>query len=385
MKLIQYIRNNLSQKKTRTLLVVIGISMSLVSTIVMALLTDYYSDLSTDFFTPFGEYNQVLERGTNFIQIIPIGSNIDLGLKEELDEHFGVESIPLMIVSNNDDLLSFYNKFIFGIPMNQQSLLFQQVQLQEGRWPQNSQEVIVGENIGNSTEIVVLNQTFTIVGVLNTQFSYLDRIILVDHAKLEQLSGKHNRTTVLFVPRDVENSPDLITSFEAQFEEIDIMTTEEFDVLRGDIGGYMDNMVNVLSVFTSASAIVFVFSIELLNILSRKKDFEILQILGTSQTSIFALVVLESILLLFLGIIIGIPASFFIYGALYAILITMVNGNATFFSAMTDGLQRISHPFPFETYGKFIGIIGIANILFAFFIALLGLHKFNISHLKQKY
>ncbi len=385
MKLIQYIRNNLSQKKIRTLLVVIGISMSLISTIVMALMTDYYSDISTDFFTPFEDYNQVLERGTNFIQLLPVGSKIDLNLKEELDDHFGVDSIPMMIVSNSENLLSLHTNYVFGIPLNQQSQLFKRIQLREGRWPQNSQEVVVGDSLRNSTEIIVLNQTFTVVGVLNTQFSYLDRITLVDHAKLEQLSGKHNRTTVLFIPNDVENSPELIESFEAQFEAIDIMTTEDFDALRGDIGGFMDNMVNVLSFFTSASAIVFVFSIELLNILSRKKDFEILQILGTPQTSIFALVVLESLLLLVIGILFGIPASFLIYGALYSILMITVNSEASFFPAMANGLQRISHPFPFEIYGKFILIIGIANILFAFFIALLGLHKFNISHLKQKY
>ncbi|MHA1619398.1 MAG: ABC transporter permease [Promethearchaeota archaeon] len=385
MKLIQYIRNNLTQKKVRTILVVIGISMSLVSTIVMALMTDYYSDISTDFFLPFEDYNQVLERGTNFIQLLPTGSNIDLDIKDELDEHFGVESIPMLILSNSEDLISFYNNYIFGIPFGQMPRLFQRIHLQEGRWPQESQEVIVGDNLKNATEVIVMNQTFNIVGVLNTRFSYLDRIILLDHTELGQLSGKHNRTTILFIPKDVENTPDLITTFENQFEAIDIMTSEEFDELRGEIGVYMDNMVNVLSVFTSTSAIVFVFSLELLNILSRKKDFEILQILGTSQVSIFALVVLESILLLFLGIFIGIPASFFIYGILYSILITTVNSEATFFSSMAVGLQRISHPFPFEIFGKFILIIGIANIIFAFFIALLGLHKFNISHLKQKY
>ncbi|MHA1612394.1 MAG: ABC transporter permease [Promethearchaeota archaeon] len=385
MKLIQYIRNNLTQKKVRTILVVIGISMSLVSTIVMALMTDYYSDISTDFFLPFEDYNQVLERGTNFIQLLPTGSNIDLDIKDELDEHFGVESIPMLILSNSEDLISFYNNYIFGIPFGQMPRLFQRIHLQEGRWPQESQEVIVGDNLKNATEVIVMNQTFNIVGVLNTRFSYLDRIILLDHTELGQLSGKHNRTTILFIPKDVENTPDLITTFENQFEAIDIMTSEEFDELRGEIGVYMDNMVNVLSVFTSTSAIVFVFSLELLNILSRKKDFEILQILGTSQVSIFALVVLESILLLFLGIFIGIPASFFIYGILYSILITTVNSEATFFSSMAVGLQRISHPFPFEIFAKFILIIGIANIIFAFFIALLGLHKFNISHLKQKY
>ncbi|MHA1673365.1 MAG: FtsX-like permease family protein [Promethearchaeota archaeon] len=359
--------------------------MSLISTIVMALMTDYYSDISTEFFVPFEDYNQVLERGTNFVQILPVGSNIGLDLKDELDDHFSIESIPMMIVTNSDDLLSFYNNYIFGIPINQQSQLFQRIRLQEGRWPQNSQEVVVGDNMGNYTNIAVFNQTFNIVGVLNTQFSYLDRIILVDHAKLELLSGIHNRTTVLFIPDDVENFPELIESFEAQFDTIDIMTSEDFDILRGEIGGFMENMVNVLSVFTSASAIVFVFSIELLNILSRKKDFEILQILGTPQISIFALVVLESLFLLVIGIIIGIPASFLIYGALYSILINTVNSEASFFPAMANGLQRISHPFPFEIYGKFILIIGIANLLFAFFIALLGLHKFNISHLKQKY
>lgn len=107
MKFNQYIFNNLTQKKVRTILCIIGIATSLVSSTVMALLTDYYSSRTSTFFRPFPEFDEVLERGTNFIQLIPVGSTIDLEVKSDLDTYFNIDSIPLLIVPNNKDLLSF--------------------------------------------------------------------------------------------------------------------------------------------------------------------------------------------------------------------------------------------------------------------------------------
>lgn len=369
----------------RTILCVIGISASLVSTIVMALLTDYYSNKSTTFFTPFQEYDQVLERGTNFVQVVPIGSSIDKNVTLAIEPHFGVEGIPMLIVPNNDDLLSFYNTYIFGIPQDKLPDLLSEIDLQQGEWPDTSNEVVVGSEYANMTSMEILNHTYTVVGVLNVQFSYLDRLIILDHVELESISGKIGRTTVIFIPKVIEEDLESISSFEDAYPNIDIMTNQEFDDLRGQIGGFMDNLVNVLSVFTSASAIIFVFSLELLNIFSRKKDFEVLQILGATQVSIFGIVVLESIFLLLFGILIGIPASFIIYSVLFSILLMTVNPEALFFPTLSNTVRQLTKHFPFDLFGRYTLIITIANILFAFVIALVGLHKFQISNLKQKY
>ncbi|WP_457559319.1 FtsX-like permease family protein [Candidatus Harpocratesius sp.] len=385
MKFSQYIFNNLTQKKIRTLLCVIGIATSLVSSTVMALLTDYYSSRTSTFFQPFPEFDEVLERGTNFIQFIPVGSTIDLDVKSELDLYFNIDSIPLLIVPNNEDLLSLYNNYIYGVPFLQQQSLFHKIYLQMGRWPQNSNEIVVGNEYLDKRELTLFNHTFPVVGVISKQYSYLDRIIIMDHTILEQKTGNYGKTTVIFIPSSLEKNISKINKFEMDNSHIDVLTSSEIEALHGQIGDFMDNLVNVLSVFTAGASIIFVFSLELMNIFSRKKDFDIFRILGAKTNTIFQTVIIENLILLISGLIVGIPVSILSFSLLYSYIVLKVNHNATFFKGFAKGWNFIFHPFQWDLFIENILLICIANISFALIISLIGLRQYKLSELKQKY
>lgn len=351
----------------------------------MALLTDYYSSRTSTFFRPFPEFDEVLERGTNFIQLIPVGSTIDLEVKSDLDTYFNIDSIPLLIVPNNKDLLSFYNNYIYGVPFLQQQILFQSIYLQMGRWPQNSNEIVVGNEYLDKKELTLFNHTFPIVGVISKQYSYLDRIIIMDHSILEQKTGNLGKTTVIFIPSFLEKNISKIDKFELENSHIDILTSSEMEALHGQIGDFMNNLVNVLSVFTAGASIIFVFSLELMNIFSRKKDFDIFRILGAKTKTIFQTVVIENFILLISGLIIGIPVSILSFSLLYSYLILNVNQSTTFFTGFSKGWNYIFHPFQWDLFIENILIISIANIGFALIISLIGLRQYKLSELKQKY
>lgn len=385
MKLKNYAFNNISQKRVRTILSVLGIALSLTSSIVMALLTDYYSARTSVFFKPFPEYVQVVEEGTNFIQLIPSGSTLDLNLQTDLELSFQEDAIPLLIVPNNEDLLSFYNNYIFGVPIAQQKNLFKSLSLQQGRWPQNSDEIVVGSEFSGLEKLEIFNYTFTIVGVFFEQFSYFDRIIIVDHFKLENLTNNQGKTSVFFITKEIEHYPAQIAQFEEAHSDIDILTTSEIKELHGQIGTFMNNLTQVLTVFTAGASIIFVFSLEVMNIISKKKDFDILRILGSKSEFILKAVVLENIILLALGLIVGILASIGIFSALYAFIIVKVNQDAYFLASLGKGFQFIFNPFHWELFLQNILIISGAVMGFSTIISLIGMHRFEISHLKQKY
>lgn len=385
MKLKNYAFNNISQKRVRTILSVLGIALSLTSSIVMALLTDYYSARTSVFFKPFPEYVQVVEEGTNFIQLIPSGSTLDLNLQTDLELSFQEDAIPLLIVPNNEDLLSFYNNYIFGVPIAQQKNLFKSLSLQQGRWPQNSDEIVVGSEFSGLEKLEIFNYTFTIVGVFFEQFSYFDRIIIVDHFKLENLTNNQGKTSVFFITKEIEHYPAQIAQFEEAHSDIDILTTSEIKELHGQIGTFMNNLTQVLTVFTAGASIIFVFSLEVMNMISKKKDFDILRILGSKSEFILKAVVLENIILLALGLIVGILASIGIFSALYAFIIVKVNQDAYFLASLGKGFQFIFNPFHWELFLQNILIISGAVMGFSTIISLIGMHRFEISHLKQKY
>ena len=128
MKLRSYVINNLTLKKGRTILMIIGIILACNGIIVVKLMTERYSRISSSFFTPFSEYNQIIERGTDYVQLLPISSSIDQNKQAEIEEIFNVDTIPSLLVSNNMEITSFKASYIMGVNLEEMSILLENMQ-----------------------------------------------------------------------------------------------------------------------------------------------------------------------------------------------------------------------------------------------------------------
>ena len=129
MKLQSYIINNLTIKKGRTILMVLGVILACNGMIVVNSMTEKYSRISSAFFTPFSDYDQIVERGTDYIQLLPISSLIDQNNQIEIEEIFSVNTIPSLLISNSIDIASFYSSYIMGLNLGDMSILLDKMQL----------------------------------------------------------------------------------------------------------------------------------------------------------------------------------------------------------------------------------------------------------------
>ncbi|MHA1475637.1 MAG: FtsX-like permease family protein [Promethearchaeota archaeon] len=384
MKLRSYIINNLTKKKGRTILMILGIILACNGMIVVNLMTEKYSRISSVFFTPFSDYDQIVERGTDYIQLLPISSSIDQNKQTEIEEIFNTNTIPCLLISNNVEITSFKASYTMGLNIGDMPILLDKMQLGSGFWPENSKQIIVGNYWANDGNLTLFNETFQISGSMVPSYTILDKMIYVDLGELQNITGLPNRLSVIFIPNEIEKQPTLIEEFETEIPQLDLLTVQEMDDIKGGLSSYINNISLVLSSFSTISALIFIFSIETMNVFSKKKDFDLFVILGTPKKKIIGLLLSESILLISLGLILGLPLSFFSFSLIWT-NITQSLGNNSFILTFTRVIKILINTLPIKIFLSTSLIIILFGLAFTIIPALIALRKYNLGDIKQKY
>jgi len=384
MKLRSYIINNLTKKKGRTILMILGIILACNSILVINLMTEKYSRISSTFFTPFSDYDQIIERGTDYIQFLPISSSIDQNTQGEIEEIFNVKTIPCLLISNNKDITSFKSSYIMGLNMGEMSSFLEKMQLSSGFWPENPKQIIVGNYWANDGNLTVYNETFQISGSIAPAFSFLDYMIYMDLGGLQNLTGLPNQISVIFIPNEIEEQTTIIEEFESEFPHLDLLTVKEMDDIKGGLSSYINKISLVLSSFSTVSALIFIFSIETINVYSKKKDFDLFVILGTPKKKILGLLLSESILLNSLGLIIGLPLSILSFSLIWTkILQSLTKSNFT--TIFMNEVRFLINTLPLNIFLSTSIFILLFGLVFTIIPALIALKKYSLGDIKQKY
>ncbi|MHA1512026.1 MAG: FtsX-like permease family protein [Promethearchaeota archaeon] len=384
MKLRSYIINNLTKKKGRTILMILGIILACNGMIVVNLMTEKYSRISSVFFTPFSDYDQIVERGTDYIQLLPISSSIDQNKQTEIEEIFNTNTIPCLLISNNLEITSFEASYTMGLNIGDMPILLDKMQLGSGFWPENSKQIIVGNYWANDGNLTLFNETFQISGSMVPSYTILDKMIYVDLGELQNITGLPNRLSVIFIPNEIEKQPTLIEEFETEIPQLDLLTVQEMDDIKGGLSNYINNISLVLSSFSTISALIFIFSIETMNVFSKKKDFDLFVILGTPKKKIIGLILSESILLISLGLILGLPLSTLSFSIIWSKILQSLGKNS-FGTIFMNEFRILINTLPLKIFFSTSIIIILFGLAFTIIPALITLKKYNLGDIKQKY
>ncbi len=200
---------------------------------------------------------------------------------------------------------------------------------------------------------------------------------------LQNLYNLTNKISVLFLDKESEVTHN-ITDFEDSYHHLDYLTQVEQEEIKAGMGNFFVDIFSQFTFFAIVTGLIFLFSIELMNIISRKKDLSIMLILGTSKMKIMGLIWLEIMILTSIGIIIGIPISLFIYFSFFALLQVSLGNDPSFWSAFE---RFASNNFKGQTFGlalQSIGIIFIGGLLIAIIPALLIFRLNILEEIKDK-
>ncbi len=384
MKLRSYIINNLTKKKGRTILMIVGIVLACNGMIVINLMTEKYSRISSAFFTPFSDYDQIIERGSDYIQFLPISSSIDQNKQTDIEEIFDINTIPCLLVSNNKDIASFKASYSMGLNIADMPSLLNKMQLGSGSWPKNSNQIMVGDFWANDGNLTLYNEVFQVSGSMAPTFSFLDYMIYIDLGELQDLTGLPNRLSVIFISNEIEEQTDLIEEFESEFLQLDLLTVKEMDDIKGGLSSYINNISLALSSFSTISSLIFIFSIETINVYSKKNDFDLFVILGTPKKKILGLLLSESIFLISIGLVLGLPLSIFSFSLIWTKIMQSLS-KSTFSTIFAQEVRFLMNTLPLKVFLSTSTIIILFGLAFTIIPALIALKKYNLGDIKQKY
>jgi len=314
MKLLNYVFKNIKNRRTRSVLCFLGIALSIINFSVITVSVNQYNIVLSNGFKPFKDYTQIIEKGSNYLQFVPV-SSLFKDINSEIENDFSISGIPILYVSNEENELLM--SFITFMGISQNSMVFfdilKDIGLYEGLWPQNFNEIVVGKhlNITAGEILEIREQVFNVCGVLNEAGNFFDRIILIDLQILQILFNREGKVSlILYKTDDIINITNFENSIEVSYSHLDCVTLQEIEIIEQEITGFSSTLAFLFSSLALITAESFFMTIIILNVNDRTKEFSILRAIGISNLNIFKLIISETLFLSFIGLIIGIPVSY---------------------------------------------------------------------------
>ena len=150
------------------------------------------------------------------------------------------------------------------------------------------------------------------------------------------------------------------------------------------MGNFYTDIVDLFIFFAIITALVFVFAIEMMNVLSRKKDIAVLLLMGTPKLMLMKLLWVEIALITIVGLIIGIPLSLLTYISIFSFIQVQIGSRENFFSAFEIFSKNTFQVAPFGLMLQSIGLIFFGGLLMAIIPAFIVFKINLLSEIKKR-
>jgi len=324
---------NLSRRRVRTFLCVIGIALGVMLIVAIGATTRRYTDVIRELNVFYRGKVVVVARGSIFIQAIPIGSSLLEDTVDEVKQVDGVKAaVPMLLVigsSTGEGIAEFVPINIsVGIPTGNWSILVETTPLKPGgRWPStnsNESEVVVGDylagihNLTVNSEIRVKGHDMRVVGILDTMSVFLDRVIIMPLDVAQNVYGYNMLINMIVVePREGVTEEELGHRIEAEVQFVKALTSKERNEIVEPILNDVEMWNIGISTVLFSISMVLVMTVATMNISERRRELATLDAIGAPKTTIIRIVVTETALIGLFGGIAGISL-----GALAALLLS---------------------------------------------------------------
>lgn len=237
--------------------------------------------------------------------LMPSISNID-GIKSVQGVIVGagaIESIPIA--------------GIYGVTSNRMSIYH----LLHGRYPNNNQEVIIGEKIdtilNHPKTISMFNETFSVSGVFKSEIGFENGGVVIPIDKASSMFKK-SASFLLVSLKNLEHSKPIIKQISLLSPNIEAKSTSDFiqNYNQFKIIKISGGVIASISFLMGFLAIVSIMSIV---INDRRYEFGIKRAVGLSKFRIIFEVVIEVMLLTFIAYLIALGLSYFLLDFLQTI------------------------------------------------------------------
>ncbi len=264
----------------------------------------------------------VVSEGAIVIQAIPIGGGM---LPQSHTENMigtltSVESTVAVLVVTPIGIGEIIQpvpvNFSIGIPIQDWRQILGSTPLRRGgHFPANESgiEVVAGASLADQynwlpgAEITVNGYTLKVVGILDTKLAILNRCIVMPLKLAQRIYNYPNSVNVLAV-KPVLGYPqeELVDDIEEHIDFVDALTEDERNDMIQPVLAQVETWNLGIQTVIFIMSLILVMTVTIMSVSERRRDFATLDAIGAPIGYVFRIVILETILIGFLGGALGI-------------------------------------------------------------------------------
>lgn len=316
---------NLSRRKVRTSLCILGLALGIMLTIAINGASNNYITVIKDMNVFYQGNIVVVSKGSIFVQALSIGGFIQETVVDEIRKVDGVATaVPLIFIlgsSENQGVIQIVPPNIsVGVPVGNWSVLTGSIPLKTGgRWPlddSNPAEIVVGaslsvkECLSINSEIEINGKKLKVVGVLDIpSSSALGNIMIIMSLKTAQELYHYQKLISIIIakPREGVTENVLSRSIESNISGVSALTDDERNEIIKPILDDMRLWSIGIGGAVAGINMVLVMVVSMMNMSERRRELATLDAIGIPKWTMIRLIVTETGLLGLFGCIIGIP------------------------------------------------------------------------------
>jgi putative ABC transport system permease protein len=323
MRFSTFIARNMLNRKARTSLTVLGLSVGIAAVMILTGIAWGFERSFLKIYQTKGIDLVVVRAGISN----QLSSNLDAGIAEKVRAVEGVADVAPSLI----DTVSFEDKNLVSVLTNGWeggSRLFKGVRVLEGRElrPDDGRVAMLGRvlriNLGKSVgdEIAIAGETFRVVGIFESDSLFENGGLIIPLAELQRMMGRQGQVSG-FVVAAKSSEPGEISRLARRIEQriAGVAAVPARDFVQSDI---QIRLTKTMAWATTAVALIL-GSIGLLNtmvmaVFERTGEVGLLRALGWRRPRILALILGEALVLGLLGSVVGTALA---YGGVRALIL----------------------------------------------------------------
>jgi putative ABC transport system permease protein len=306
---------NIMRQRTRTLLTIIGILIGIAAVVALGSISEGMKSMMNEEMQFLGGTIMVTSTGSSGILMGGGGSEI---LKYDLanfEDFSGVKQVvPYVMKMGEIRIGQGPPEEIIGIrPDDIDFFKSRGTDIDSGRGVESGDtyQTLIGyqyaenNDLGIGDTIEVKKSSFEVVGIIEKTDSNIDNAIILPLDTMMDVYNMENYQSAFIIPEDLSRIQDLADDLKDSFDDFEFTTSN-------DIVKQMSRIMDMISIFTlgisSIAAIVGglgVMNTMIMSVLERKKEIGIMKAVGATKKYILTQILLESVIISFIGGILG--------------------------------------------------------------------------------
>lgn len=345
MRLITLCLRNLSRRKLRTTLFIIGIATASCFIVAIGAITTRYVEIITEMNMLFRGKIIVVPRDAIVIQGFPLGGTFTQNIIQDIEKLNGVGKVTPMLFLLDFKLRESVSimpiSVTIGLPLREWTLIVNPFMLKPGgRMPTENftSKVIVGSSIADQygisidSKINLNGKEFDVCGIIEGPSALLSRSIIMRLEEAQDTFGYHMLLNMAIAEPLASVEHDRLASLiEQNVPSVMALTDGERNVLTKPIIDFVGGWNIAIQIILLFLSMILTTIVGIMNVSERRRDFATLDAIGARSSQIFKIILFENSLI---GLIGGILGTFFgiIVAAFLASFYTTIPLNQSFLS-----------------------------------------------------